>query len=132
MNDLPAIIPNALRLHLLASLLFAAGAGWLGGPKWTLAVAVGAILGGANLWVLGWVARRLMHGDPNARNRAVLVLALKLGALCGVVGLTIWALPVAPIGFLMGFSAAPVGMLLASLGSVTQASNLRGPTPPQL
>jgi hypothetical protein len=114
MPDLPAIIPATLRLHLLAALMFASLGGWLGGPKWTMAIALGAAIGAANLKVLGWVATRLMQGDASARNRAVLVLALKLAALCTVVGFTVYLVPMPLVGFLVGFSAAPLGLLLAA------------------
>jgi len=126
MPDLQTILPATLRQHVLASLLFASLGGWLGGPRWTLAIAVGAVIGAANLLVLTWVAQRLVQGDPSARNRAVLLLALKLAALCTVVGLTVYLVPMPLIGFLVGFSGAPLGLLLAA----TLHTHTPGATPP--
>lgn len=114
MNDLPAIIPTALRT-LIAALLVSALAAWLGsGPLAAGGVIAGGAFAAANLQALGWLGTRLVQGDPAAKNRAAVLLAVKMAAACGAIVALLVVLRVPPLALLVGVTLGPVALLTAS------------------
>jgi hypothetical protein len=115
MNDLPAIIPTALRSLLLA-LLVTSVAAWL----WRGALAAGGVAAGgafaaANLQTLGWLGTRLVQGDPAAKGRAAVLLAVKMAVACGLIVAMLVVLQVPPLALLVGVTLGPLALLSASM-----------------
>lgn len=114
MQDLPAITHVALRWHLLATAALCAVAAAMARGDWLKGLICGGAIGAANLLALGWIGKRLLGGDPSAKVRAALLLALKLGAVGGVVlGALILVRP-DPMALLAAFTLAPAALMVAA------------------
>lgn len=114
MQDLPAITHIALRWHLLATAALCAVAAAMARGDWLKGLICGGAIGAANLLALGWIGKRLLGGDPSAKVRAALLLALKLGAVGGVVlGALILVRP-DPMALLAAFTLAPAALMVSA------------------
>ncbi len=114
MRDLPAITQSALRWHLLAVAAFCAVASALQQGAWLTGLLAGGVIGAANLLALGWLGKRLLNGDPSAKMRAALLLALKMGVVGVVVIGALVLLQPQPMALLVAFTAAPAALMVAA------------------
>jgi hypothetical protein len=109
---------QSLRAPLLATafigLLLALGAAGMGGVRACLGVSVGAVLGLANLWVLGWVVSRLTTGAGSRAGWSVLA-GLKFAALVAACYLLLRAGVVALGPLAIGYGALPLGIVVGQL-----------------
>ena len=88
------------------------------GPPEALAVALGSVLAGANLWLLAILVRRWL--SPTGSLTAWgLLLPVKLAALVAVLYALVAARVVQPVPLLVGFALLPLAILVAQLGSST-------------
>ena len=92
-----------------------------------IGVGLGAALGAGNLWAIGRLMNRMLHGPAGAsRGAAAVTLALKFAALAGVVYLLLQVLAIDVLGLLAGFSAS---ILMIVVGSVLgPGPTTEGPT----
>lgn len=114
MRDLPAITHMALRWHLLAVVALCAVAAALQQGGWLSGLIAGGAIGAANLLALGWIGKKLLGGDPAAKLRAALLLALKLGVVGAVVLGALIVLKPQPMALLVAFTAAPAALMVAA------------------
>lgn len=122
MRDLPAITQVALRWHLLAVAALCAVASALQQGAWLSGLLAGGAIGAANLWALGWIGRKLLGGDPSAKMRAALLLALKLGVVGAVVLAALVLLKPQPMALLVAFTAAPAALMVAARAAMNAPS----------
>lgn len=82
----------------------------------SLGVTLGAGLMVLNAWALGRLGRRLFR-MPARPGLAVGLFGLKFLALIALVALAVRALPLEPVGLLVGVSVFPMAVLLTALRS---------------
>lgn len=115
----------------LAGAALALGAFSLYGGKAAASVAFGTLLAVANLFVLGKVIRAMLpepepasNGEPEAQEPGTkkgspatwgVFALLKVVGLFGVVLVAVNANWVSPLGFLAGYGALPIGIVMAQL-----------------
>ncbi|MGK0362202.1 MAG: hypothetical protein ACI9U2_004522 [Bradymonadia bacterium] len=80
----------------------------------TLSVALGAALGIGNLLLIRRMVRRMINATVSG-GRTASNFFLKFGVLAAAIGLTFKFLPIEPLGFLLGFGALVIAVVLGSL-----------------
>jgi hypothetical protein len=90
-------------------------AGVLGGGSVALSVAVGALAGLGNLWVLARVVRGFIGGTSKVPWPVVVLV--KLVVLYGGLYILVQSGFVAPLPLIFGWGALPLGIVAAQLGA---------------
>lgn len=107
----PALLVRAEVTHaVLAAVATVAAVGLATRPTW-LGLLAGAVIGGANLHLLGIIAQRITQGSTRSKGAAVLGLVLKLGAVAAVLGATMFWLKPQPLALLVGLTLAPATLV---------------------
>ncbi len=82
-----------------------------------VAALVGNALGLANIMIMAWLMGRLASRGDGGRAVYGGLIALKLGGMLGLVALLLWVFQLHAPGFLVGFSALMLALVVASLWS---------------
>jgi hypothetical protein len=108
-------------LFAVAAIGIALGLGGLvvGGTSQAVSIAIGAFLATSNLWVFtrlgtAFFARRGIHASWG------LIAVLKLIVLFGAVALVLRSELASPIGFLVGYLALPIGIVVSQFFGLRQ------------
>jgi hypothetical protein len=79
-----------------------------------LGLLAGAVIGAANLHVLGLLAQRITQGSTRTKGAAVLGLVLKMGAVAAAVAATMFWLKPQPLALMAGLTLAPATLVLVA------------------
>lgn len=92
-------------INLVLILLAAATVHVLSGPgPFLWGVLVGGLIGVLNLRTMIFLTRRIFTAESRSRALWSILFILKLGVLCAAIWLSLSALPLDAIGFLIGFA----------------------------
>ena len=105
----------------------------LASRRFSLGVTVGAVIMILNAVALRRIGARVLATAANKPGIAILWFNVKMILLIGVVYVCVRYLPIDPIGFLVGISVFPVGVVVAALQMQrddSQQSDTDGTSPP--
>ena len=85
-------------------------------------IIVGAVLAVANLWVITFLAKRTMEGERRSRLFYSLLSGGKMLALLAVIWTTLYLLPIAPVGFVIGMTNLFAAIVVTGLLRTREAS----------
>lgn len=107
----PALLVRAEVTHAVVSgVATAAAAAMASRPAW-LGLLAGAVIGAANLHLLGLIAQRITQGSTRSKSAAVLGLVLKMGAVAAAVAATMFWLKPQPLALMAGLTLAPATLV---------------------
>jgi hypothetical protein len=91
-------------------------AGWVSGPRALLGVALGALIGLANLLTLSFLVRRLI-APAQPKKRWAAAAAIKLVVLLGGVFLLVQSGQIGVLPLILGYAALPLGIVVGQLAT---------------
>ena len=127
MNDVASEFQKRIvSVSLFALAAFVPAAWLISGLDGVIGTVGGAVLGLGNVLAMVWLVKRLIFGRGGAGSKGILgtLLALKMAFLVGVAWLGIRVLELDVLGFMLGFSAVVLGLLVS--GMLTALGGLEG------
>ncbi len=118
MNDVANdFAKRVVSVSLFALAAFVPAAWWISGLEGVIGSVGGAGLGLANVVAMVWLVKRLVFGNGGARSKGLLstLLMMKMALLVGVAWLGIRVLELDVLGFVLGFSAVVLGLLVSGV-----------------
>ncbi|MEZ4220753.1 MAG: ATP synthase subunit I [Polyangiaceae bacterium] len=98
---------------LIVGAVFVAGAVALSGGRAAVSVALGALLGAGNLWVVARVVRAFLGGGP--RLSWTLVVLVKLALIAAVLYVIVRTDFIMVLPFALGWGALPLGIVFGGM-----------------